>query len=292
MTEPQPAETTHDQYVLTLSCPDRQGIVHAVSSYLFMTGCNIEDSQQFGDHDTGLFFMRVHFSADSPVTLEKLRASFAAIGDSFRMDWQIHRASERMRIVLMVSKFGHCLNDLLFRSRIGALPIEIAAVVSNHTDFAELVGSYSIPFRHIPVTKENKAEAEAELLEFVREENVELVVLARYMQVLSDDLCKQLSGRIINIHHSFLPSFKGAKPYHQAHARGVKLIGATAHYVTADLDEGPIIEQEVERVGHDVTPDQLVAIGRDVECRALARAVKWHAERRILLNGRRTVIFS
>ncbi|MER8083970.1 formyltetrahydrofolate deformylase [Streptomyces sp. NPDC094048] len=292
MTEPQPAETTYDQYVLTLSCPDRQGIVHAVSSYLFMTGCNIEDSQQFGDHDTGLFFMRVHFSADSPVTVEKLRASFAAIGDSFRMDWQIHRASERMRIVLMVSKFGHCLNDLLFRSRIGALPIEIAAVVSNHTDFAELVGSYSIPFRHIPVTKENKAEAEAELLEFVREENVELVVLARYMQVLSDDLCKQLSGRIINIHHSFLPSFKGAKPYHQAHARGVKLIGATAHYVTADLDEGPIIEQEVERVGHDVTPDQLVAIGRDVECRALARAVKWHAERRILLNGRRTVIFS
>ncbi|MFB6718332.1 MULTISPECIES: formyltetrahydrofolate deformylase [unclassified Streptomyces] len=292
MTEPQPAETTHDQYVLTLSCPDKQGIVHAVSSYLFMTGCNIEDSQQFGDHDTGLFFMRVHFSADSPVTVEKLRASFAAIGDSFRMDWQIHRASERMRIVLMVSKFGHCLNDLLFRSRIGALPIEIAAVVSNHTDFAELVGSYGIPFRHIPVTKENKTEAEAELLEFVREENVELVVLARYMQVLSDDLCKQLSGRIINIHHSFLPSFKGAKPYHQAHARGVKLIGATAHYVTADLDEGPIIEQEVERVGHDVTPDQLVAIGRDVECRALARAVKWHAERRILLNGRRTVIFS
>ncbi|MER5852663.1 formyltetrahydrofolate deformylase [Streptomyces sp. NPDC002012] len=292
MTAPQPAETTPDQYVLTLSCPDRQGIVHAVSSYLFMTGCNIEDSQQFGDHDTGLFFMRVHFSAHSPVTVEKLRASFAAIGDSFRMDWQIHRSSERMRVVLMVSKFGHCLNDLLFRSRIGALPIEIAAVVSNHTDFAELVASYDVPFRHIPVTKENKAAAEAELLDLVREENVELVVLARYMQVLSDDLCKQLSGRIINIHHSFLPSFKGAKPYHQAHARGVKLIGATAHYVTADLDEGPIIEQEVERVGHGVTPDQLVAIGRDVECQALARAVKWHAERRILLNGRRTVIFS
>ncbi|MFG2624473.1 formyltetrahydrofolate deformylase [Streptomyces sp. NPDC048473] len=292
MTAPQPAETTPEQYVLTLSCPDKQGIVHAVSSYLFMTGCNIEDSQQFGDHDTGLFFMRVHFSAHSPVTVEKLRASFAAIGDSFRMDWQIHRSSERMRVVLMVSKFGHCLNDLLFRSRIGALPVEIAAVVSNHTEFAELVASYDVPFRHIPVNKENKAAAEAELLELVREENVELVVLARYMQVLSDDLCKQLSGRIINIHHSFLPSFKGAKPYHQAHARGVKLIGATAHYVTADLDEGPIIEQEVERVGHGVTPDQLVAIGRDVECQALARAVKWHAERRILLNGRRTVIFS
>ncbi|MFG2600518.1 formyltetrahydrofolate deformylase [Streptomyces sp. NPDC048462] len=300
MTAPQPAETVSsaapdaasEQYVLTLSCPDKQGIVHAVSSYLFMTGCNIEDSQQFGDHDTGLFFMRVHFSADSPaVTPEKLRASFAAIGDSFRMEWQIHRSSDRMRVVLMVSKFGHCLNDLLFRSRTGALPVEIAAVVSNHTDFAELVASYDVPFRHIPVTRDNKAEAEARLLELVREQDVELVVLARYMQVLSDDLCKQLSGRIINIHHSFLPSFKGAKPYHQAHARGVKLIGATAHYVTADLDEGPIIEQEVERVGHGVTPDQLVAIGRDVECRALARAVKWHAEHRILLNGRRTVVF-
>ncbi|MEU9475566.1 formyltetrahydrofolate deformylase [Streptomyces sp. NPDC048191] len=287
-----PAAASSDQYVLTLSCPDKQGIVHAVSSYLFMTGCNIEDSQQFGDHDTGLFFMRVHFSAEAPVTVEKLRASFAAIGDTFHMDWQINRAEERMRILLMVSKFGHCLNDLLFRARIDALPVEIVGVVSNHTEFEELVGSYNVPFHHIPVTKDTKADAEAKLLEIVREKGVELVVLARYMQVLSDDLCKQLSGRIINIHHSFLPSFKGAKPYHQAHARGVKLIGATAHYVTADLDEGPIIEQEVERVGHDVTPDQLVAIGRDVECQALARAVKWHAERRILLNGRRTVVFA
>ncbi|CAL9501434.1 formyltetrahydrofolate deformylase [Streptomyces werraensis] len=281
-----------DQYVLTLSCPDKQGIVHAVSSYLFMTGCNIEDSQQFGDHDTGLFFMRVHFSAEAPVTVDKLRASFAAIGDSFQMDWQLNRADEKMRILLMVSKFGHCLNDLLFRARTGALPVEIAGVVSNHTDFAELVASYNIPFHHIPVTRDTKPEAEARLLEIVREDEVELVVLARYMQVLSDDLCKQLSGRIINIHHSFLPSFKGAKPYHQAHARGVKLIGATAHYVTADLDEGPIIEQEVERVSHDVTPEGLVAVGRDVECQALARAVKWHAERRILLNGRRTVVFA
>ncbi|MFI2368337.1 formyltetrahydrofolate deformylase [Streptomyces sp. NPDC018833] len=281
-----------DQYVLTLSCPDKQGIVHAVSSYLFITGCNIEDSQQFGDRDTGLFFMRVHFSAEAPVTVDKLRASFAAVGDAFEMDWQIHLADERMRIILMVSKFGHCLNDLLFRSRTGALPVEIAAVVSNHTDFAALVGSYGIPFHHIPVSRDTKAEAEARLLDLVHDENVELVVLARYMQVLSDDLCKQLSGRIINIHHSFLPSFKGAKPYHQAHARGVKLIGATAHYVTADLDEGPIIEQEVERVGHDVTPEQLVAVGRDVECQALARAVKWHAEHRILLNGRRTVVFA
>ncbi|MFI9120539.1 formyltetrahydrofolate deformylase [Streptomyces bikiniensis] len=281
-----------DQYVLTLSCPDKQGIVHAVSSYLFITGCNIEDSQQFGDRDTGLFFMRVHFSAEAPVDVEKLRASFAAVGDAFGMEWRIDRADQRMRVVLMVSKFGHCLNDLLFRSRIGALPVEIVAVVSNHTDFEELVGSYGVPFRHIPVTKDTKAEAEGRLLDLVREEDVELVVLARYMQVLSDDLCKQLSGRIINIHHSFLPSFKGAKPYHQAHARGVKLIGATAHYVTADLDEGPIIEQEVERVGHEVTPDQLVAIGRDVECQALARAVKWHAEHRILLNGSRTVVFA
>ena len=288
----EPAADQADQYVLTLSCPDKKGIVHAVSSYLFMTGCNIEDSQQFGDHDTGLFFMRVHFSAEPPVSLDKLRASFAAIGDSFQMDWQLGRAEEKMRVVLMVSKFGHCLNDLLFRARIGALPVEIAAVVSNHTDFAELVASYDIPFHHLPVTKDTKEQAEAQLLELVREERVELVVLARYMQVLSDDLCKQLSGRIINIHHSFLPSFKGAKPYHQAHARGVKLIGATAHYVTADLDEGPIIEQEVERVGHEVTPEQLVAVGRDVECQALARAVKWHAERRILLNGRRTVVFA
>ncbi|WP_030268928.1 formyltetrahydrofolate deformylase [Streptomyces sp. NRRL B-24484] len=280
------------QYVLTLSCPDKQGIVHAVSSYLFMTGCNIIDSQQFGDADSGLFFMRVHFSAAGQVTAEKLRASFAAVGASFHMDWHIHSTTERMRVVLMVSKFGHCLNDLLFRTRIGALPVEIAAVVSNHTDFRELTESYGIPFHHVPVTRENKDEAERRLLDLVAEEDVDLVVLARYMQVLSDDLCKELSGRVINIHHSFLPSFKGAKPYHQAHTRGVKLIGATAHYVTADLDEGPIIEQEVARVTHDVTPEQLVAIGRDVECQALARAVKWHSERRVLLNGSRTVVFA
>lgn len=289
MSESQPEP---EQFVLTLSCADKQGIVHAVSSYLFMTGCNIEDSQQFKDRDTGLFFMRVHFSAGPPVTPEKLRASFAAIADSFRMDWQLHDAGRRLRAVLMVSKFGHCLNDLLFRTSIGALPVEIAAVVSNHADFRELAGSYGVPFHHIPVTARNKAESEAELLKLVENEGVELVVLARYMQVLSDDLCRALAGRIINIHHSFLPSFKGAKPYHQAHARGVKLIGATAHYVTADLDEGPIIEQEVERVGHEVTPAQLVAIGRDVECQALARAVKWHSEHRVLLNGARTVVFA
>jgi len=290
--EPEQPRRSPEQYILTLSCPDRPGIVHAVSSYLFMTGGNIEDSRQFGDHDTGLFFMRVHFSVDGAATLEGLRASFAAVGDSFRMDWQLHRAGARMRVLLMVSRYGHCLNDLLFRSRIDALPVEIAAVVSNHTDFAGLAGSYGVPFHHIPVTKDTRAEAEARLLELVERERVELVVLARYMQVLSDDLCKRLPGRIINIHHSFLPSFKGAKPYHQAHARGVKLIGATAHYVTADLDEGPIIEQEVERVGHESSPDQLVAVGRDVECQVLARAVKWHSEHRVLLNGSRTVVFA
>ncbi|RMI27556.1 formyltetrahydrofolate deformylase [Streptomyces triticirhizae] len=290
--DPEPTEEPgRQQYVLTLSCPDKPGIVHAVSSYLFMTGCNIEDSQQFGDRDTRLFFMRVHFSGQPPVTLEKLRASFAAVGDSFQMDWQLHRADTKMRVVLMVSKFGHCLNDLLFRTRIGALPIEIAGVVSNHPTFAELAASYDVPFHHIPVTPDTKPEAEAALLDIVERERVELVVLARYMQVISDDLCKKLPGRLINIHHSFLPSFKGAKPYHQAHARGVKLIGATAHYVTAELDEGPIIEQEVERVGHELTPSQLVAVGRDVECRALARAVQWHSEHRVLLNGRRTVVF-
>ncbi|MQY12979.1 Formyltetrahydrofolate deformylase [Streptomyces sp. RB5] len=291
MSAEQPAEQSVE-YVLTLSCPDKKGIVHAVSSYLFMTDCNIVDSQQYGDPDTGLFFMRVHFAAGTQVTLDRLRASFEAVADSWSMDWAINRAGERMRVLLMVSKFGHCLNDLLFRARIGALPVDIAAVVSNHTDFEELVGSYGVPFHHIPVTAETKASAEARTLELVREHDVELVVLARYMQVLGDDMCKQLSGRIINIHHSFLPSFKGAKPYHQAHARGVKLIGATAHYVTADLDEGPIIEQEVERVGHEVTPEQLVAIGRDVECQALARAVKWHSEHRVLLNGTRTVVFA
>ncbi|OPC82488.1 formyltetrahydrofolate deformylase [Embleya scabrispora] len=286
------ASTGAGQYVLTLSCPDKRGIVHAVASFLMMTGCNIVDSQQFGDRDTGLFFMRVHFTAEPGVELDALRAGFTAVGASFHMDWQIHDGDARMRVFVMVSKFGHCLNDLLFRSSIGALPIEIVGVVSNHRDFEELSRSYGVPFHHIPVTRETKPEAEARLLALVHEHDVELVVLARYMQVLSNDLCKQLEGRAINIHHSFLPSFKGAKPYHQAHARGVKLIGATAHYVTGDLDEGPIIEQEVERVDHAVTPAGLVAVGRDVECQALARAVKWHSERRVLLNGTRTVVFT
>lgn len=280
------------QYVLTLSCPDKRGIVHAVSSFLLVTGCNIVDSQQYGDPASGLFFMRVHLTAEEPgVNLTSLRNGFEAIGGSFQMSWQLHDAELPMRIAILVSKFGHCLNDLLFRHSIGALPVEIPLVVSNHPDHAELAASYRVPFVHLPVG-EDPATQEETLLGLLEENEVELVVLARYMQILSDDFCKALEGRIINIHHSFLPSFKGARPYHQAHARGVKLIGATAHYVTADLDEGPIIEQEVARVDHSVTPKQLVALGRDVECQALARAVKWHTEHRVLLNGNRTVVFA
>jgi formyltetrahydrofolate deformylase len=286
-------EDTSADYILTLSCPDQRGIVHAVASFLLVTGCSIVDSQQYGDPDTGVFFMRVHFRAQEPgVDLTTLSNGFAATGASFHMQWQIHQAAARMPMLIMVSKFGHCLNDLLFRHSIGALPVSIPFVVSNHTDFRALVESYGIEFVHLPVDKENKAAQEARLLELVAEHRIELVVLARYMQVLSNEVCKALEGRIINIHHSFLPSFKGAKPYHQAHDRGVKLIGATAHYVTADLDEGPIIEQDVARVGHGMTPDQLVAAGRDVECRVLSRAVGWHAEHRVLLNSRRTVVFS
>lgn len=280
------------EYVLTLCCPDQRGIVHAVASFLLVTGCTIVDSQQYGDRDTQLFFMRVHFIAQEPgVDLISLNGGFAATAAAFRMTWQIHDTAVRMSTLILVSKFGHCLNDLLFRHSIGALPIDVPAVVSNHVDFKPLVESYGIPFVHLPVTKQNKAEQEARLLRIVEENGVELVVLARYMQVLSDHVCKTLEGRIINIHHSFLPSFKGAKPYHQAHARGVKLIGATAHYVTADLDEGPIIEQDVARVGHGVTPEQLATVGRDVECQVLSRAVAWHSEHRVLLNGSRTVVF-
>ncbi len=280
------------EFVLTLSCVDVPGIVYAVSSFLVQHRCSIVQSQQFGDRDSGRFFMRVHFESIDPAPdLDALRTDFGWVGDSFQMAWQLHDAHAPYRVLLMVSRFGHCLNDLLFRYGVGALNVEIAGVVSNHRDFEALAGTYGIPFHHIPVTADTKAEAEARLLRLVDDERVDLVVLARYMQVLSDDLCKQLEGRAINIHHSFLPSFKGARPYHQAHTRGVKLIGATAHYVTADLDEGPIIEQEVARVDHSLDAEQLVAAGRDVECQALARAVKWHTESRVLLNGTRTVVF-
>ncbi|HRK25409.1 MAG TPA: formyltetrahydrofolate deformylase [Beijerinckiaceae bacterium] len=278
--------------ILTLSCKDVIGIVAEVAGFLAGHGCNILDSKQYFDPDTGLFFMRVVVASERGASAEALRAAFAPVGQRFAMDWALHDPSVKPRVLLMVSKFGHCLNDLLYRWTIGALPVEIAAVVSNHRDFYRAVAAHGIDFHHIPVTPETKREAEQRLMDIVEQTRSELVVLARYMQVLSDDLCTRLSGRAINIHHSFLPSFKGARPYHQAHRRGVKLIGATAHYVTADLDEGPIIDQEVARVSHAQSPDDLVAIGRDIESVVLARAVLAHVERRVFLNGSKTVVFS
>ena len=275
--------------VLTLSCPDRPGIVRAVAGLLADHGGNITESQQFGDADSGLFFMRVQFEAVAPD--EVLRWSLAHLAQQFAMTWDLDVVGRPMRTILMGSTEAHCVNDLAFRQRSERLPVDIVALVSNHTALAGMAEFYGIDFHHVPVTKETKAEAEAHLLDLVASLDVELVVLARYMQILSEDLCRALAGRVINIHHSFLPSFKGARPYAQAHARGVKLIGATAHYATADLDEGPIIEQDVERVDHADTVEELRAMGQDVERRVLARAVRWHAEHRILLNGYRTVIF-
>ena len=279
-------------YILTLSCPDRTGIVFSVSGFLLERGGNIIDSAQFNDPETGLFFMRVLFSISRPeADIAALQEQFEELGQRLAMAWQIHDATVRPKVMILVSQHGHCLNDLLYRYRAGYLKMEIPAIVSNHMDFYQLAASYNIPFFHLPVTKETKAQQEAKLIEIVRERNVDLVVLARYMQILSADVCKELQGRAMNIHHSFLPSFKGARPYAQAHQRGVKLIGATAHFVTTDLDEGPIIEQDVARVDHSMDPDTIAAIGRDVECVVLARAVKWHTEHRIMLNGRKTVIF-
>lgn len=277
-------------YVLTLSCKDRPGIVHAVSGFLFEHGGNIEEAAQYNDHDTGLFFMRVQFAC-TQLSREQLGQQLAAFTEPFGMRWGLHPLAQPMRTVIFVSKEGHCLNDLLFRWKSGLLPLDIRAIVSNHRDFYQLAASYNVPFHHIPVTAATKAQAEARQLEIIRAEDAELVVLARYMQVLSNGLCGELAGRAINIHHSFLPSFKGAKPYYQAHDRGVKLIGATAHYVTADLDEGPIIEQDVARVDHTDTVEDLTALGRDTESQVLARAVKWHGEHRVLLNGHKTVVF-
>jgi len=277
-------------YILTLSCPDRPGIVHAVSGFLLERGSNIEEAAQYNDHDTGLFFMRVQFACDQ-IPSDALRNALASFAEGFQMRWSLHNTSEPVRTVLMVSKEGHCLNDLLFRWKSGLLPLDIRAIISNHRDFYQLAASYNVPFHHIPVTAATKAQAEARAYEVIENEGAELVVLARYMQILSNDLCQKLSGRAINIHHSFLPSFKGAKPYYQAHDRGVKLIGATAHYVTADLDEGPIIEQDVARVDHSRTVEHFTAQGRDTESQVLARAVKWHSEHRVLLNGHKTVIF-
>ncbi|MFI6601585.1 formyltetrahydrofolate deformylase [Nonomuraea sp. NPDC050536] len=274
------------EYVLTLACPDRPGVVAAVSGLLAGRGCNIIESQQFGDQVGQRFFMRVQFSAS-----EDLTSDFAALAPDFGMEFKLRDTAVKPRVLVMVSKFDHCLNDLLYRVRSGGLDIEVVAVASNHPDLRPLTQSYGIDYHHLPVTPDNKQKQEAEVLALVEHYQVDLVVLARYMQVLSQELCEKLAGRAINIHHSFLPSFKGAKPYHQAHARGVKLIGATAHYVTSDLDEGPIIEQEVVRVNHSHSPGDLVAMGRDVECITLARAVRWHAEQRVLLDGHKTVVF-
>ena len=288
------------EYVLTLSCPDRPGIVYAVSSFLVQHSGNILASQQYGESPDGRFFMRVHFTVPSPspgapsaaaLQLAQLERGFSWVAEAFGMSWQLHDRASRVRTLIMVSRLGHCLNDLLFRWKTGALPVDIVGVASNHDTFGELAASYRLPFRHLPVTPGTKAAAETQLLSMIEDTGAELIVLARYMQILSGEICKRVEGRMINIHHSFLPSFKGAKPYQQAHARGVKLIGATAHYVTPDLDEGPIIEQDVVRVDHTLPPERLADAGRDVEAQVLARAVTWHAEHRVLLNADRTVVF-
>lgn len=278
-------------FVLTVTCNSTRGIVAAISGYLAGKGCNIVDSAQFDDLDTGRFFMRVSFISEEGVGLDTLREGFVSIAAPFEMNFDFHDSAHRTRTLLMVSRFGHCLNDLLYRWKIGALPIDIVGVVSNHFDYQKVVVNHDIPFHHIAVTKANKPEAEERLMELVNSTGTELVVLARYMQVLSDQLCQKMPGRIINIHHSFLPSFKGANPYKQAYERGVKLIGATAHYVTADLDEGPIIEQDVARITHAQSAADYVSLGRDVEAQVLARAVHAHIHHRSFLNGNRTVVF-
>lgn len=278
-------------YCLTVTCRSTRGIVAAISRYLAEQGCNLTDSSQFDDTETGMFFMRVSFMSEEGASLSELKAGFAAVAEPFGIDFAFHDESTKMKTVIMVSRFGHCLNDLLYRWRIGALPIDIVAVISNHLDYQKLVANHDIPFHHIKVTKENKPQAENAIMKVVEDAQAELIVLARYMQILSDEMCQKMSGRIINIHHSFLPSFKGANPYKQAHARGVKLIGATSHYVTADLDEGPIIEQDTVRVTHAQSAEDYVSLGRDVESQVLARAIHAHASRRAFLNGNKTVVF-
>lgn len=289
-----PAELTSEGVVLTLSCPDRRGIVHAVSGVLMGLDYNIVESHEFHARRDGVFFMRVKAEPDEmPIAeLDLLREALSDLAPRFDMTWRVVPADHRPRVLVLVSKYGHCLNDLLFRASTGDLKIEVPMVVSNHPDLAHLVDKYEIPFRHVPVTQATKPRAEAELLQLVQDTGAELVVLARYMQILSDELCKALAGRAINIHHSMLPSFKGARPYHQAYERGVKVVGATAHYVTADLDEGPIIDQEVARVDHAMTEAEFTARGRDTEALALSRAVRWHCENRVMLHGGRTVVFT
>lgn len=279
------------QFFLTVTCPSTRGIVAAITTYLAQSGCNITDSSQFDDSETGNFFMRISFRSETGTDLAALREGFHGPAKTFGMTYAFHDETEKMKVVIMVSRFGHCLNDLLYRWRIGALPIDIVAVISNHMEYQKVVVNHDIPFHYINVTKANRAEAEARQLAIIEETDADLVVLARYMQVLSDEMCRKMSGRIINIHHSFLPSFKGANPYKQAYERGVKLIGATSHYVTADLDEGPIIEQDTIRVTHAQSPDDYVSLGRDVESQVLARAIHAHIHRRVFLNGNRTIVF-
>ncbi len=286
--------TGQTAYSLLLVCPDRKGIVAAVAGFLAERDASIYEAKQFNDQLTGRFYMRAVFSSVGPKfpALESMREQFGALARQYEMTWQIEDVAKRVRVLIAVSKMGHCLQDLLYRWHSGVLPVDIVGVVSNHPDMRGLVEWHRIPFHHLPVTPENRAQQEAALLQLFAQHDADLLVLARYMQILSNETSRKLTGRCINIHHSFLPSFKGARPYHQAYQRGVKIIGATAHYVTEDLDEGPIIEQAVERVGHEHTPERFQEIGRDLEAIVLARAVRWHAERRILLDGQRSVILS
>lgn len=280
-----------NDYILTLSCPDRIGIVHRVTGWLLKLQGNILDAQQFGDTETQRFFLRVHFQLPAFQNAENLEEQFNEVAQAFNMQARIHDAQRKARLLILASRQGHCLNNLLFRTHSGQLNIDVVGIVSNHNDHAGMARAYNIPFHHLPVTPDTKSDQEKNILKRVEEEQIDLVVLARYMQILTPEMCKALSGRAINIHHSFLPSFKGAKPYHQAHTRGVKIIGATAHYVTSDLDEGPIIEQDIERVNHNMSAKDLTQVGSDIESLVLARAVRSHVEHRILLNGNRTVVF-
>lgn len=287
-------EPSSPVFVLLLSCKNVPGIVAAVSTHVYEAGFNIRASQQYDDDTSGFFFLRMEFDpvGDASTDIERIRERFAPVAARFDMEWQLQSADHRARVLILVSRFGHCLNDLLYRTSIGALNIEIPAIVSNHRDFDGLAAHYAVPFHHVPVTEQTKPAAEQRVLEIIEDERIDLTVLARYMQVLSPELCEVLERRAINIHHSMLPSFKGARPYHQAHERGVKMIGATAHYVTNQLDEGPIIEQEISRIDHTMDVEEITAQGRDAECRALARAVRWHTENRVVVNGQRTIVFT
>jgi formyltetrahydrofolate deformylase len=278
-------------YALLISSEDRKGIVAAVANSIVSLDCNIVESAQFQDCDNGRFFMRVAITCPESMTVERFTEAFAPVAKTFELDWSIQNLKRKLRAMIMMSQGGHCLNDLLYRTSTHRLPIEVTSVVSNHTTWQRRVEHEGLPYHHLPITPENKAEQEAKLLQMVDDQQVDLIILARYMQVLSDKLCQKLDGRVINIHHSFLPGFKGAKPYHRAHERGVKMVGATAHYVTADLDEGPIITQDVSIVDHADTVEDLIAQGQDTESRVLARAVKLHSEHRVMLNGNRTVVF-